>query len=79
MPIVKNPGALRVYLGMYRNSFIFKIRVDCVSSLGIETCYGHVGPGIESLVGAIFSAPVQTGPGAHSASYTMGTESLSQG
>jgi hypothetical protein len=27
-------------------------------------------------VGARFSAPVQTGPGGHPASYTMGTESL---
>ena len=27
-------------------------------------------------VGARFSAPVQTGPGAHVASYVMGTESL---
>jgi hypothetical protein len=30
-------------------------------------------------VGAKFSAPVQTGPGAHQASYTMGTGSLSRG
>ena len=28
---------------------------------------------IESLWGAKFSAPVQTGPGAHPAFYTMGT------
>jgi len=28
------------------------------------------------LVEAIFSTPVQTGPGAHSASYTMGTGSF---
>ena len=27
-------------------------------------------------MGASFSAPVQTGPGAHSASYTVGTGSL---
>ena len=27
-------------------------------------------------VGARFSTPVQTGPGAHPASYTMGTESF---
>jgi len=27
-------------------------------------------------VGARFSSPVQTGPGAHPASYTMGTESF---
>src|SRR5215471_1360235 len=30
-------------------------------------------------VGARFSAPVQTGPGAHPASYTLGTRSLSRG
>jgi len=29
-------------------------------------------------VGARFSAPAQTGPGAHPASYTMGIESLSR-
>ena len=29
--------------------------------------------------GAKFSAPVQTGPGAHPASYTMGTVSVSRG
>ena len=27
-------------------------------------------------MGAIFSSPVQTGPGVHPASYTMGTESF---
>ena len=46
------------------------------SSVGIATRYGPDGPGIETRVGARFSAPVQTGPGAHSASYTMGTGSL---
>ena len=35
------------------------------------------GPGIESwLGGAGFSAPVQTGPGTHAASYTMSTGSF---
>ena len=33
-------------------------------------------PGIESRWGAKFSATVQTGPGAHPASYKMDTESL---
>jgi len=47
-----------------------------VSSVGIATRYGLDGPGIESLWGARFSAPVQTGPGAYPASYTMGTGSL---
>ena len=46
------------------------------SSVGIETRYGLDGPGIESRWGARFSAPVETGPGAHPASCTMGTGSF---
>ena len=46
------------------------------SSVGIATRHGLDGPGIESQWGARFSTPVQTGPGAHPASYTMGTGSL---
>ena len=42
------------------------------SVVGIATGYGLDGPGIESI-GARLSAPVQTGPGAHPASYRMGT------
>jgi len=44
--------------------------------LELATGYGLDGPGIESRWGARFSAPVQTGPGAHPASYTMGTGSF---
>ena len=40
------------------------------------TGYGLDGPGIESQLGERFSAPVQTGPGAHPASCTMGTGSF---
>jgi hypothetical protein len=47
------------------------------SSLGIATHYGLDGPVIESRWGARFSAPVQTGRGAHPASSTMGTWSFS--
>ena len=43
---------------------------------GIATGYGLDGPGIESRWGPRFSAPVQTGPGAHPASCTMGTGSF---
>jgi hypothetical protein len=43
------------------------------SSVGIATGYGLGGPGIECRLGRDFTAPVQTGPGAHPASYTMGT------
>ena len=50
---------------------------NCV--VGIVIRYGLDGPGIESRCGARFSAPVQTGPGSHPASNTMGTGSISQG
>ena len=47
------------------------------SSVGIATPYGLDGPWIESSWGARFFAPVQTGPGTHPASCTMGTGSFS--
>jgi len=46
------------------------------SSVGIATGYGLDGPGIESRWRRDFSTPVQTGPGAHPASCTMGTGSF---
>ena len=46
------------------------------SSDGIATRYGMGGPGVESRLGARYSAPVRTDPGAHPASYTMGTGSF---
>ena len=46
------------------------------SVFGITTGYGLNGPKIESRWGARFSAHVQTGPGAHPASCTMGTGSF---
>ena len=46
------------------------------SVVGIATGYGLDSPGIKSRWGARFSAPVQTGPGAHQASCTMGTGSF---
>jgi hypothetical protein len=59
------------------------LRIKCVffsagrdSSVGTATRYGLEGPGIESLWGEIFSAPVQTGPGAHPTSNTMGSGSF---
>jgi len=45
------------------------------SSVGIVTGYGLEGPGLESRRGREFP-PVQTGPGAHPASCTMGTGSF---
>jgi hypothetical protein len=44
--------------------------------VGIATRYGLDGPGMESRLGATFSARVQTGPGAHPATYKMGTGSV---
>ena len=54
------------------------VRTECGpgSSVGIATSYELDGPGIESMWGARFFAPVQTGPGAHPASCTMGTGSF---
>jgi hypothetical protein len=46
------------------------------SVVSIATGYGLDVPGIESRWGSGFSAPVQTGPRAHPASCTMGTESF---
>ena len=46
------------------------------TNVGIATRYGLAVPGIESQWGTRLSAPVQTGPGAHSACYTMGTVSF---
>jgi len=46
------------------------------SVVDIATGYGLAGLGIESRWGARFSAPVQTGPGAHPVSSTMGTGSF---
>ena len=46
------------------------------SVVGIATGYRLDGPWIESRWGARFSAPVQTDPGAHPTSCTMGTGSF---
>jgi hypothetical protein len=46
------------------------------SVTGIATCYGLDSLEIKSWREARFSAPVQTGPGTHPGSYTMGTGSF---
>jgi hypothetical protein len=46
------------------------------SSVDTATRYGMHGSGIETRLGGETSAPVQTGPGAHPASYTMGSGSF---
>ena len=58
------------------SKFFVALQHKSVSSVGIATGYGLEGPGIESLWGARFSAPVQTGSGAHPASCTKGTGSF---
>jgi hypothetical protein len=42
----------------------------------LATRYGLDGPGIESRLGARFSAPVRTGPWVHASSCTMSTGSF---
>ena len=64
-------------LNSYRksqSSSLFPVHRD--SSVGTATCYGLDGLGIISLWGTRFSAPVHTYPGAHPASYTIGTWSF---
>ena len=46
------------------------------SAVGVATRYGLDSRGTESRWGARFSAPTQTGCGAHPASYKMGTRSF---
>ena len=46
------------------------------SVVGITAGYGLDGPGIEFRWAARYNAHVKTGPGAHSASCTMGTRSF---
>jgi len=64
----------------YRLSFFmpaFCLGVGQDIAVGIATRYGLDGPGVESRWGgARFSAPVHTGPGAHTASFTIGTGSV---
>ena len=58
----------RVYLTYV---LVFWIELDRGSVVGIVTCYGWTVRG-SNTGGARFSAPVQTGPGAHPVSHTMG-------
>jgi hypothetical protein len=58
--------------------FSYPLKYTCGPDtvVSVATGYGPDGPGIKSRWGARFSAPVQTGPGAHPASCTMGTRSF---
>ena len=56
---------------------IYKYIEPIWRSVCIATRYGVDGPQIESLLGARFSVPVRTVPGAQPAFHTMGTGSFS--
>ena len=64
---------LKYHLSVYGKDTYWKSLRGRDSSVCTATRYGLDGPGIETRLGARFSATVQTGPGAHPASYTMGT------
>jgi hypothetical protein len=66
---ISGPCAAALYV-------LYKRRSGRDSSVGIVTGYGLGGTGIESRLGARFSAPVQTGPGAHPAYCKMGSGSF---
>ena len=63
--------------GLYQRKIISYVTQDKEARVvGIATGYGLDGPGIESRWETRLFAPVQTGPGAHPASCTMGTRSF---
>jgi hypothetical protein len=68
-------GRMRTSVDGITHEFVihFSMRCGPVSVVGIATGYGLDGLRIESRWGARFSAPVQTDPGDHPASCTMGT------
>ena len=51
----------------------YKDQLDLTALITVYSCGDRIPVGVK------FSAPVQTGPGAHPASYTMGTTSVSRG
>ena len=78
--------ALKRHSRVFRNDMLYTVILTRIqisvqflwgtgrdSSVGIATCYGLHVSGDRNPVGPRFSAPVQTGPGAHPASSTMGT------
>jgi hypothetical protein len=71
----------KIFYGIYRT---FLRKFTLLLPVGRDTCrYSYSlrasRSGDQIPVGARFSAPVQTGPGAHPSSYTMGNGSLSWG
>jgi hypothetical protein len=72
------PRMIRMYVTHVLNEVPYSWIYGPGSSVGIATAYGLDGPGSNSGGGEIF-APVQTGPGPHPASCTMGTGFLPGG
>jgi len=62
--------------GFIKGLIIIIIIMGHNSADGTATRYGLDGPMTKSRWGVTFSATVQTGPGVHPASYTMGTGSF---
>jgi hypothetical protein len=63
-------------LKLHFNLCLHMLHVGRDSSVGIAIGYELDGPGNRILVEPRLSAPVQTGPGTHPASCTMGTVSF---
>jgi len=66
----------QLVISLLRISFRVLSMIQSGGVVGIAIGYGLDGPGIESHWGARFSALVQTGPGAHPASCTVGAGSF---
>jgi hypothetical protein len=78
---VRTPLALDISMSIsghliFVEQSVLASKVGWDSSVGIATRCRLDGPGIESHWEAKFSAPVQTGPGVHPFSYTVGTGSF---
>ena len=69
----KTPQKIRLNYRCATNEKAYSVHSGPGSAVSIATGYWLDGPGIESRWGARFPAPVQTGPGPHPASCTMGT------
>jgi hypothetical protein len=63
---------------MSAGRILFAYTKTCIQNICVyqQLNYGQDGSGIESRLGARFYTPIQTGPGAHPASYKMGTGSF---
>jgi hypothetical protein len=68
-----------VFLFHWYTTALFLIIVGRHNAVGIATRYGVEGPGIEYRWGVTFYTPVQTGPGADTASCKIGTGCFSPG